>query len=314
MAIKDETEQQRRSPLVSILIPLFNKEEYVGEALQSALQQTYDNVEVIVIDDGSTDNSLAIVRGFRDHRLHVVSRENRGANATRNELLAAARGEFVQFLDADNSIYPTKISCQVARFGPQIDVVLCHLARTDATYEFVSADNLFTRLATSGVDTIVPLHRRATLESIGGWDPQLPSCQEFDLHLRLAAAGLWDNPVVVPEILACYRVVADSVSADKLKVFRTKVQVSKRILDDTVDVDARKALSTGIANAIRNVTKFALPREATHLLKDPALDLEAARRAYPRRIRWIPSLRLLVLADLLDFYVKRVLGVPKRRP
>jgi glycosyltransferase involved in cell wall biosynthesis len=102
------------APLVSIVMPCFNNEAYVAEAIDSALGQTYDNIEVIVIDDGSTDGSLDIIRSYGD-RITWRTGPNEGACAARNKGLALARGEFIKFLDADDILLPECMPCRSSR-------------------------------------------------------------------------------------------------------------------------------------------------------------------------------------------------------
>lgn len=101
------------SALVSIIIPCHNAERWLAETLESALAQTWPAKEIILVDDGSTDGSLAIARRFEARRVRVVSQPNQGAAAARNHGLRLARGEFLQFLDADDLLAPDKIERQV---------------------------------------------------------------------------------------------------------------------------------------------------------------------------------------------------------
>jgi glycosyltransferase involved in cell wall biosynthesis len=100
--------------LVSILIPCHNAAPWLAETLRSALGQTWGEKEVILVDDGSTDQSLEIARSFESKGVHVVSQENGGASAARNRALSLARGEYFQFLDADDLLSPDKIAAQLA--------------------------------------------------------------------------------------------------------------------------------------------------------------------------------------------------------
>src|SRR5260221_12220127 len=97
---------------VSILIPCYNAERWIAQAIQSALDQTYANCEVIVADDGSFDRSLKIIRSFGE-RICCESGPNRGGNPTRNRLLELAHGDWVQYLDADDYLLPDKVARQV---------------------------------------------------------------------------------------------------------------------------------------------------------------------------------------------------------
>lgn len=99
--------------LVSILIPCYNVEQWIGETLNSVLAQTWTNKEVIVVDDGSTDNSLAIARRFESAKVKIISQENRGASAARNYALKEAQGNFIQYLDADDLISQDKLERQI---------------------------------------------------------------------------------------------------------------------------------------------------------------------------------------------------------
>ena len=101
------------SPLVSILIPCYNAEQWVGQAIESALAQTWRDKEVLVVDDGSTDGSLEIIRSHGD-RIRFESGPNRGANVARNRLLELSHGEWLQYLDADDYLLDDKISGQLA--------------------------------------------------------------------------------------------------------------------------------------------------------------------------------------------------------
>ena len=101
------------SALVSILIPCYNAERWLSESINSALNQTWQNIEVIVVDDGSTDDSLSVARTYQSDNVKVLSQSNRGASAARNHALSVAQGDFIQYLDADDLLAPNKIEKQV---------------------------------------------------------------------------------------------------------------------------------------------------------------------------------------------------------
>ncbi len=100
-------------PLVSILIPCYNCEKWLAETLDSALAQTWQNIEIIVVDDGSIDNSLAILKTFKSQKTKVIHQLNRGASAARNKALKECQGDFIQYLDADDLLASEKIEQQV---------------------------------------------------------------------------------------------------------------------------------------------------------------------------------------------------------
>ncbi|MGJ0396973.1 MAG: glycosyltransferase family 2 protein [Methylocystis sp.] len=187
------------SGLVSILIPCHNAERWVGQAIESALAQTYTPREVIVVDDGSTDGSLDVIRSFGD-RIRYATGPNRGANAARNLLLALARGEWTQYLDADDYLLPDKIAPQmrVLKECPDADVLYGLVTKEWRDGDGVKQD---LQLIPEPRDPWIllarwylpqtggPLFRRTALLNVGGWKIDQPCCQEHELYLRLLKAG-----------------------------------------------------------------------------------------------------------------------------
>lgn len=190
------------SPLVSIIIPCYNNQSFIQEAIASAINQTYNNVEIIVIDDGSTDDSLEIIKGFGD-KIYWETGKNTGAPLARNRGIELAQGEYIKFLDADDILLPDCIEKQIAQatqlpperkaiiYGDAIwvdqhnQVIPSYPLRSRQPDE----DTIAHILANSPL-TSCPLHKREYLLEIGGFDPTLPRGQEYDLHLRLVLAGV----------------------------------------------------------------------------------------------------------------------------
>jgi glycosyltransferase involved in cell wall biosynthesis len=105
-------------PLVSILIPAYNAEAWISDTLRCALAQTWEPKEIIVVDDGSADGTLAVARQFECDQLRVVTHKNQGASATRNKAYSLSKGDYIQFLDADDLMGPDKIARQMEALGP----------------------------------------------------------------------------------------------------------------------------------------------------------------------------------------------------
>jgi glycosyltransferase involved in cell wall biosynthesis len=101
------------SPLVSVIIPVYNREKFINASIESVLNQTYKNIELIVIDDGSSDNTINILNGINDSRLRIYSQPNRGRSVARNFALNLAKGKYIAFLDSDDIYLPQKIQLQV---------------------------------------------------------------------------------------------------------------------------------------------------------------------------------------------------------
>ena len=186
-------------PFVSILIPCFNSERWVAGAIESALAQTWPAKEVIVIDDGSTDRSLNIVRRF-EGRIRWESGPNRGGNTARNRLLQLARGDWLQYLDADDYLLTDKIAKQVEFLMKHLDaeivfgpVTLEHWSERKIRLEplpIPELHDLWLSLARWWLpQTGAPLWRKQAIIDVGGWKRGQPCCQEHELYLRLLIAG-----------------------------------------------------------------------------------------------------------------------------
>ena len=101
--------------LVSILIPAYNAEKWVADTIRSAINQTWPNTEIIIVDDGSTDNTLAIAKTFESATVKVISQENTGSAEARNRALSYAQGDYIQYLDADDLLSADKIAIQMKK-------------------------------------------------------------------------------------------------------------------------------------------------------------------------------------------------------
>jgi len=195
----DLRHEKRVKPLVSILIPCFNSERWVEGAIESALAQTWPTKEVIVIDDGSTDRSLKIIRRF-EGRIRWESGPNRGGNTARNRLLELAQGDWLQYLDADDYLLSEKIAKQVEFLmkHPDVEIVfgpvtLEHWSECKIRLEplpIPELHDLWVLLARWWLpQTGAPLWRKRAIVDVGGWKRGQPCCQEHELYLRLLIAG-----------------------------------------------------------------------------------------------------------------------------
>lgn len=190
------------SDLVSIVVPCYNNIEFVREAIESAIDQTYLQVETIVIDDGSNDGSLDIIRSFGD-KIRWETGINQGAPTARNRGVALARGKYIKFLDADDILLPDCIDRQMMQASKlTVDrqaIIYGDAIRIDRqgnhlpSYPFQPAQAIvdpIEQILSNCPLTSSPLHQRAYLAAIGGFDPRLTHGQEDDLHLRLVLSGV----------------------------------------------------------------------------------------------------------------------------
>jgi glycosyltransferase involved in cell wall biosynthesis len=202
--------------LVSVIIPAFNAERFIGETIASALSQTYQAIEIIVIDDGSTDDTATLVRRLQsqDSRLFLYQQENRGAADARNSGIARAVGQLIAFLDADDLWHPTKIAKQVSVFQRDPDVGLvytwCRMIDTEGIIDGVTGaahtvkGHVFNRLLVENfvANGSVAMVRRNCLPSPPPFDPELRGNEDSHFYLRVAARHKIDY---VPEYLVGYR-------------------------------------------------------------------------------------------------------------
>lgn len=288
--------------LVSVLIPLYNKAEWIETTIRSALAQTHKNLEVIVIDDGSRDGSAEVVYGIDDARLFLKTRENRGANATRNELLELAHGNYIQYLDADDLLVPRKIELQLLGLKEGFDVSLCPVWKeTEGGWLQPETSDLGSAEAVvrHGIHTLAPLHHVASLRAVGGWSTGLPASQEYDLHLRLLSHGHWERPHQVSEPLGVWRRVENSTSGDDGRVYSAKVKALTNAAA-TAPPALRAEIARALANAARHLARsrdFAGADDS--LASARSMDVSALNE-YPRRIRWVPNNRAMNRLEWLD--------------
>jgi glycosyltransferase involved in cell wall biosynthesis len=216
-------------PSVSVVIPAYNVEEYVADAVASALHQTHSPREIICVDDGSTDETLEVLRGLEsqhsDH-VHVLTGPNRGASAARNRGLERATGEYIQFLDADDTLLPEKLEQDLdvlaedrasMLFGGYESFEGEEKVHECATY--VSEDPWICLAHQNFGHTSANLFRADAVEEIGGGDEQRPFNQDYDLIARV----LMEGGDVAFGRHKCTRVRCreDSISADWGKDERT---------------------------------------------------------------------------------------------
>lgn len=191
------------NPLVSVIIPAFNAERTITRALQSVQIQNYDPLEIIVVDDGSTDNTRGLVSSFPLSDIRLIAHErNQGECAAMNTAIHAAAGEFIAFLDADDEWLPGKLEKQIARIqhNPKISMVTCaaEFVTPDLSFRHVNWDETppaegpdawKALLKESFIAKPSVVARRATLLAVGGFDPDLKVAGDQDMWIRLALAG-----------------------------------------------------------------------------------------------------------------------------
>ena len=202
-----------RTPLVSVIIPVYNGERYIVQAVESALRQTFTNLEIIVVDDGSTDRTQQVLQPYFD-RIRYIYQENQGVAAARNIACQLAQGEFLAFLDADDYFLPSKLEKQLACFDhdPALDMVQTGWLMVDETGKYIFEMKPWQQAPKLDLESFIifkcvrpsaMMLRRKWWEKLGGFNDNFPLAEDLDFALRLALKGC--KAVWLEEILTCYR-------------------------------------------------------------------------------------------------------------
>jgi glycosyltransferase involved in cell wall biosynthesis len=228
-------------------MPVYRGERYVAAAIQSALAQTYRSLELVIVNDGSPDNSAQKIARFLPHpKIRYIEQQNTGVAAARNTGIVAATGEFIGLLDQDDLWLPDKLARQVAYLDshPEIGFVHSRVKCIDAAgqprscagaiwvypYEGLCAGRM---LLGSGIAPVTVLVRSTCIEDVGGFDQRFAPADDWELWMRVARC----HPIgFLDEVTACYRFHGENVSSDQLKMQRTIVKVIDAICERFPDV------------------------------------------------------------------------------
>lgn len=223
-------------PLVSVVIPSYNRREYLIEAIESVLRQTYAPIEIIVVDDGSTDGSAEAARAFGE-RVRVIEQPNSGVSAARNAGISAAQGEFVAHLDGDDLMARDCVEARVGLLAADGGLGICvgsyrvtdskgvPTGRIDPPRTAPPGDHFRLALRGNWGATCGVVYRRRALELCGGFDPLLKVCEDWDLFIRICARFRF---VYDPVPRADYRMVGGSLSRDLLAMSDAAVLMMKK--------------------------------------------------------------------------------------
>lgn len=208
-------------PLVSVIIPNFNYARFLPDAINSVLNQTYSNIEVIVVNNGSTDDSMHVLKTFQDS-IKIIDQANLGQSGARNSGIRLAKGNYLAFLDADDIWFPNKIEQQISKISPDAELIYSGLARfQNDNGEILSEEfplyegdccSLFLKnpgkaVVLGGESTV--LFSRELLEKVGYFDLNLNSAAGWDFFRRCSQHTHFRY---VPEILVKYRIHGNNLS------------------------------------------------------------------------------------------------------
>lgn len=302
-------------PKVSVMLPCYNHASFVGQAVESVLSQSFGDFELVVTDDGSTDGTADVVRGFRDKRIKLQAlARNEGAAEASNRCVARARGEFLAMLGSDDFFLPGKLEKQVSLLQkrPEVAAVFSQVQFVDeAGRPMQAARNPFANLFTTvqpdrfawlrtfflrgnGLCQPTILARRKAYQRIGAYDPSLRQLHDFDMWVRMCARY---EVHVLPEALIGYRVLArgQNASTPNAAVIRRTTWEHTRVRDRYRHMDAETLRRAFGADIPAEVAARGLPMVIQ--LAFMAAGLEG------------PQFHLFALETLQDAVRRRVPGV-----
>jgi glycosyltransferase involved in cell wall biosynthesis len=221
---------------ISVIIPVYNGEKTIKFTIESVLNQTFSNLEIIVINDGSTDSTVEVVKNISDSRVQIFSYSNAGPSTSRNRGITQASGEYISFIDADDMWTNDKLESQLAALqnNKNASVAYSWTDFIDADDKFVKAGRRITSVGNVYSKLLVcnflengsnALISRYALETVGGFDESLWAAEDWDVWLRLSADYEF---VVVPKVQILYRVSSSSLSTNLLKMEVDSLQVIER--------------------------------------------------------------------------------------
>jgi glycosyltransferase involved in cell wall biosynthesis len=291
-------------PLVSVVLPTRNRAHTLRRATDSVLNQSYDRLELIVVDDASTDNTVAVVNEINDPRVRYIRLDqSRGGSGARNVGIQQAKGDLIAFQDSDDEWLPEKLTRQwqaLAAAAERTGACVCSITytRSGHTYttvhgdgEFAAGDALHRIARGAGYGTVTLLVKREVFAQSGGFDERLPRLQDYELTLRIARN--W-NLVFVPEPLVEAHVGDDSLSSSADKY----VRATEIILDEHGDIyrDDRRARSRLVFRAGKYLVLEGRYREALPYFT-------SAFRANPLNLRALAAV-LMVATGTIGLYRK----------
>jgi glycosyltransferase involved in cell wall biosynthesis len=298
-------------PRVSVIIPTYNCEQFIGRAINSALAQTYRDFEVIVVDDGSTDRTQSLVAGYGD-AVHYVYQSNQGASAARNAALTRAGGEFIAYLDADDLWDPEKLVRQIAYLDAH---PACGFVHTEVSVIDEQDKVLYARfnhdtgravpqgrcvrdvLLRSHIQTLTVLERRIAFNDAGNFDLRLPVAQDY-LHWILIVLRGYEVGYL-PEPLGQYRWREGSLMSSQRRLLDDFVKIYEIVLTEQSLKDTHGAEIIQIVEEQLYTTQ----RQLAYIERQEC-STAAARHRLRSLIRQWP-LQLELYVDLVKTYVLR---------
>jgi len=226
-------------------MPTYNRAHFLRKSIDSVLSQTYENFEIIIIDNNSTDNTTELLKNYDDKRIkYVKNSENRGCAGGRNQGLELASGDYVAFLDSDDELFLTKFEKQLEKFRSlpsKFGLVYCGFcyafSQTGQIVKYILPElqrNVYDNLLEKNIFPVhVPIVKRECFQKCGMFDTSLPACEDWDIWIRIARQYEF---ALIPDILAKYNIhgkqmvtdIESMILAKRMIVEKNKGELNKR--------------------------------------------------------------------------------------
>lgn len=278
---------------ISVVIPVYNREKTIKRCIDSVVNQTYPVFEIIMVDDGSTDKTLDIVKEEYGDKITIIRQKHKGAQAARNAGIRAAQGKYIGFLDSDDEWMPNKIELQVQELQKNGDVVVCGDGYTQMDWgknvplvyrrtgnigknsrmgvrsplrmNGISGNIYETALEKTFGDFDSLLAPKKSLVDIGYLDEKVPSFQEWDVVIRLAEKNRF---VYIKKPLYVYHLHdGDTISKNSEKIIAGKEYIVKKYTQEMIRIHGLQGLNTHYKNLFRLAVKYRSKKAFVFVIK-----------------------------------------------
>ncbi|MGA1870996.1 MAG: glycosyltransferase family 2 protein [bacterium] len=303
-------------PLVSVIIPLYNQKQFVGEAIESILEQSYPNIEIIVVNDGSTDDPGKILEQFCG-KITLINQENRGLAGARNTGINNAHGEYFQFLDADDFLHRDKIKLQLEYSEIEEDSIsYCEISRYYGDKNAIFSRNvgkiedIFSRYYNLWDYYPTPIHsllfKKETIQKFGLFPEDLKANEDRYYLAKMAAAGVKFH--YFPFIGGYYRIHQKSMNAQKIHIINNFIIFYKKInselgndiIKERYSYSGQQMMSANLTYIylceVKNGTRIRELRQIKKIIKNDIPKFEV--KPIPSRIKNFKRIKLFLISHI----------------
>ena len=263
--------------LVSVVIPCYNTARFIKKTIESVLQQTYPHIEIIIVDDGSDDETPSILKSFNNNpKVKTIRQVNSGAASARNRGISMATGPFIAFLDSDDLWLPNKLELQISLFqNPDVHIVYSDRENIDESDNKISCRKLthYRGRKLSGqllFENFIPMSsaiiRKEVFQKVKSFDITLSRSEDIDFWLK---ASVYFGIDYVDKALVLHRLRDDQLTQNKAKCIESSLEIQRRFIKKYENVVTQKAIRRGWAvKYTRRGIQYAKDKKTIYAVKD----------------------------------------------